>query len=131
MTEEVWSWCRIDDGALPGFESPSVHLSTWPDGNRLRDLAGDADATTLTVASEVLGRIRKAKSDAKVSMRADVESVVVADTPVRLAALDAASTDVRDAGKVAELVTAAVSDGQEPSVTVRLAEVPADPTPQG
>ncbi|MCB0986625.1 MAG: valine--tRNA ligase [Acidimicrobiales bacterium] len=131
VTEEVWSWCRIDDGALPGFESPSVHLSTWPDGNRLRDLAGDADATTLTVASEVLGRIRKAKSDAKVSMRADVESVVVADTPVRLAALDAASTDVRDAGKVAELVTAAVSDGQEPSVTVRLAEVPADPTPQG
>ena len=73
----------------------------------------------------------QAKSDAKVSMRADVESVVVADTPVRLAALDAASTDVRDAGKVAELVTAAVSDGQEPSVTVRLAEVPADPTPQG
>jgi hypothetical protein len=36
---------------------------------------------------------------------------VVSDTPARLTALDAANADVRDAGKIAELVTVAVADG--------------------
>ena len=53
------------------------------------------------VAAEVLGAIRKAKSDAKVSMRAEVSEVRVADTPVRLAALRAAEADVLGAGRAA------------------------------
>ncbi len=132
VTEEVWSWCRTDAGALPGFEVVSVHRADWPDAASLRARAGQSTAGSkadtegvLAVASEVLGRIRKAKSDAKVSMRADVDVVVVTDTEARLAALSAASGDLRDAGKVTELVTATLGDGEEPSVTVRLAEVAA------
>ena len=51
-----------------------------------------------TVAAAVLGAVRKAKSDGKVSMRADVARVVVTDTADRLAALEAARDDVMNAG---------------------------------
>ena len=72
----------------------------------------DLTVSPLLVASEVLGRIRKAKSDAKVSMRADVTSVVVTDTAARLAALASAASDVRDAGSAAELTTV-TADGPD------------------
>ena len=58
-----------------------------------------------TVAAEVLGEVRKAKSEAQRSMRADVTRVVVRDTAERLAALAAALDDVREAGRVAEVET--------------------------
>ena len=43
------------------------------------------------VAAEVLGAVRKAKSDAQRSLRTEVVRAVVRDTPERLAALDAAA----------------------------------------
>src|SRR5699024_5496511 len=66
-TEEVWSWCRTDDGAVAGFDSPSVHNADWPAPTALRELAGERPAgpSVLDVTAEILGRIRKAKSDAK------------------------------------------------------------------
>jgi valyl-tRNA synthetase len=98
VTEEVWSWWR--DG--------SVHRSPWPNADELRTVAGaDADPEVLAVASEVLGAIRRAKSDANKSMRADVASAAVSDRPERLAAMAAASSDIRAAGRVAELSTSA------------------------
>ena len=75
-----------------------------PTAAELRAVAGDADAAVLTVAADVLGAVRKAKSDAKRSMRAEVTRVEVADTGDRLAALRSAQDDVMDAGRVAELV---------------------------
>jgi hypothetical protein len=54
------------------------------------------------------------------SMRADVERVAVTDTSERLDALDAAARDVRDAGRVAELVSSSSPDGF--AVDVRLAD---------
>jgi valyl-tRNA synthetase len=125
-TEEVWSWCRTEGGAVTGFESASVHVAAWPSAGPLLALAGDAPdgPSTLTVAAEVLGRIRKAKSDAKVSMRAEIAEAVVTDTPERLAALLLAATDVQDAGRVTVLDTTA---GDEFAVSVTFAEVPADP----
>ncbi|MCU1499020.1 MAG: tRNA synthetase valyl/leucyl anticodon-binding [Acidimicrobiales bacterium] len=128
VTEEVWSWCRTTDGALPGFDAASIHRASWPVADELRAIVGDqpnADGTpsVLLVAAEVLGRIRKAKSDAKVSMRADVASVVVTDTHDRTTALLLAAGDICDAGKVAELTTALLLDGAEAAVEVTLAEV--------
>ena len=81
----------------------------------------------LVVAAEVLRQIRKAKSDAKVSQRAEVERVTVTDTSDRLLALAAAEGDVRAAGSVAALATAEL-DGSgvgsvEGSVEVVLAPV--------
>jgi valyl-tRNA synthetase len=70
----------------------------------------------------VLTAIRRAKSDAKQSMRAEVASVNVTDTTERLAALSAAEGDVTDAGKVAKLVTHQLGAGQDPSIEVVLAD---------
>ncbi|HET8930003.1 MAG TPA: valine--tRNA ligase [Acidimicrobiales bacterium] len=93
VTEEVWSWWR------PG----SVHAATWPSGESTSwPTAGDD--TVLTVAATVLGEIRHAKSDAKVSMKTAVATVKVTDSPERCAALEAARNDVIDAGVVTELV---------------------------
>jgi len=122
-TEEVWSWCRTADGAVAGFDAPSVHTATWPSAAPLRDLAGPPvdGPSALVVAAEVLGRIRKAKSDAKASMRAEVELVVVTDSPARLAALALVEDDVRDAGRVTQLTTSAAAEGAEPAVDVTFA----------
>ena len=110
VTEEVWSWWK--DG--------SVHRATWPSADELRAPAGaGADPLVLQVASWVLGEVRKAKTVAQVSMRAEVARVVVRDTADRLAALGAVAGDVRDAGRIADLVT---EEAGEPSVTVELAE---------
>lgn len=123
-TEEVWSWCRTDEGSVVGFESPSVHRASWPKGDELRAVAGTVDtaASVSTVASEVLGRIRKAKSDAKVSMRTEATRVEVTDTVERLAAIRLAEADVCAAGRVGELVLVAGPDDAELDVAVTLAE---------
>ena len=64
--------------------------------------AGDGDPLVIEVAGAVLSEVRKAKTEAGVSLRADVESVVVRDTPERLAALALAADDVQDAAKAAQ-----------------------------
>jgi len=96
VTEEVWSW----------WKEGSVHRSTWPAGSDLREPAGaGADPLVLEMAAAVLGEVRKAKTTAKASMRAEVARCVVRDVPARLAALAAAAGDVCDAGRIAELAT--------------------------
>ena len=67
VTEEVWSWW------LEG----SVHRSSWPDPAELRAVAEGADQSVLVVAADVLSEVRKAKTEAKKSLRAEVESAVV------------------------------------------------------
>jgi valyl-tRNA synthetase len=111
VTEEVWSW----------WQDGSVHRSTWPDSGALRAAAGEADPLVGSVAAEVLRAIRKAKSEAKRSMRADVVRVTVTDGPERLAALEACRSDVVAAGVVAELVTIEAVDGDAGTVEVELA----------
>jgi valyl-tRNA synthetase len=96
-----------------------VHRAPWPSGDELRAVAGDADRPVLTVAAAVLGGIRKAKSDAKRSMRSEVTRLSVADRSERLGALRLAQDDVMDAGRVAELVE---SEADAFSVDVVLAD---------
>jgi len=103
-TEEVWSWWR----------EGSVHRAPWP---KAGELAADGDPKVLAVAGEVLGRIRKAKSEAKASMRAEVTRAVVHDTGNRVALLREAAVDLANAGVVVDLV---VEQG-EPAVHVTLA----------
>ncbi|SPL91312.1 Valyl-tRNA synthetase [[Actinomadura] parvosata subsp. kistnae] len=87
VTEEVWSWWR--DG--------SVHRTSWPSVER-----GAGDPAVLAVASEVLGQVRKAKSEAKLSMRAEVSRLTVWTPDVEL--LRAAQDDLCAAGNVEEFV---------------------------
>jgi len=107
-TEEVWSWWR----------EGSIHRSGWPTAAPLRDGAAGAGTDVLAVAASVLGEIRKAKTEAKRSMRTDVVRAVVVDTPERVALVRLAAADLSEAGRVADL---ALADGDAPSVTVELA----------
>ncbi len=110
VTEEVWSW----------WQQGSVHQAPWPAADELRAAAGDgADRTVLEVAAAVLGEVRKAKSEAHQSMRAEVGRAVVSDTPDRLAALRLAADDVREAGRIADLV---LDEGAALAVKIELSE---------
>jgi valyl-tRNA synthetase len=107
VTEEVWSW----------WKEGSVHRAPWPRADELTGAGGDPLA--MAVASAVLGEVRKAKTAAKASMRADVARTVVRDSHDRLAALALVEADVRDAGRIADLVT---EEAETFSVEVELAE---------
>jgi valyl-tRNA synthetase len=105
VTEEVWSW----------WQDGSVHRASWP---TTAELPTSGDPAVLDAAVAVLAEVRKAKSDAKKSLRADVERVVVVAPPEALQAIALASDDLREAGRIAELLT---DTGEELVVTVTLA----------
>jgi valyl-tRNA synthetase len=110
VTEEVWSW-------LPG-ESGSIHRAPWPAPSSASPSA--IGGKVFAGASGVLREIRKAKSEAKRSMRTEVAGLLVQAPPVELAAVGQALADVREAGAVTaapELVEAA-----EFAVVVTLAD---------
>ena len=110
VTEEVWSW----------WQEGSIHRAPWPDAADVRAAAGDGDPAVAEVTGEVLGAVRKAKSEAQRSMRAPVERVVVRDSADRIAALQLAIDDLKEAGSVRELVLEA-TDGPA-GVDVALAD---------
>jgi valyl-tRNA synthetase len=100
VTEEVWSWWR--DG--------SVHRSSWPAPAELADFA-DADPLDGTIAAEVLSEVRKAKTAARVSLRAEVARAVVRGSADRLRRVELARADLVEAGRIAELVTEEAAAG--------------------
>jgi valyl-tRNA synthetase len=111
--------------ALPGFSTGSVHRASWPSVEELPAGVGSAPELVLTAAADVLRLIRKAKSDAKRSIRAEVTSVLVSDTVERIAAVATVVGDLRGAGNVAQLELVELVelvDGVAPAVVVRLAE---------
>jgi valyl-tRNA synthetase len=58
----------------------------------------------LQAAVEVLTAVRRAKSEAKVGMKAAIERAEVRDTPARLAAIEQVRVDVAAAGNIQSLV---------------------------
>jgi valyl-tRNA synthetase len=107
-TEEAWSWWHTD----------SVHTNPWPTPNRA---AADASAELITVASTAIRAIRKAKTDAKRSMRAPVDSVRIYTPDAYQWAVNAISADLRAAGNVATLEVTPSPD-HELRIEVSLAE---------
>jgi valyl-tRNA synthetase len=97
VTEEVWSWWQ------PG----SVHRACWPGTEEVAGLAGDGDAALLEPVAAALGAIRKAKSDAQLSMRADVAAATVRGPAGALDRVEQVAADLRSAGRVADLRFAA------------------------
>jgi len=108
VAEEVWRWWH--DGSL--------HVETWPESGRLREMAGGVDGSPSALAAAVLGEVRRAKSESKRPLRTEVLRATVTDTTERLAVLEQVSADVCAAGRITELVTA---EGDELSVTCELA----------
>lgn len=127
VTEEAWSWGRTEDGPLPGFTTGSVHRARWPDLAELRAHAKatemrEGDPSVMAIAADVLRQIRKAKSDAKRSVRAEATTVTVMDSRPSIAAVQAVLGDLRSAGNVRELITVELADGAQATVDVQLPE---------
>ncbi|TDD36977.1 valine--tRNA ligase [Actinomadura sp. KC06] len=86
VTEEVWSWWRHG----------SVHRASWPS---TAELPPGGDPAVLVATGEALRQVRKAKSEAKASMRADVSRAVVRGAEV----MRIARPDLAAAGRIADL----------------------------
>jgi valyl-tRNA synthetase len=97
-TEEVWSWWQ---------DSGSIHRASWPTVAELDDVSDSHDGL-LDQASQALFGVRKAKSDAKVSMKAEVASATL-KTPNALA-FALIANDIKAVGRIAELT---IEDGSE------------------
>ena len=94
-TEEVWSWWKSD----------SIHLQNWPTANEtLADFDVSENASSLLDATcVVLAAVRRAKTEAKVSQRAEVAELVVTASPATIALLQANILDLRNAGALQEI----------------------------
>ncbi|HWM18102.1 MAG TPA: valine--tRNA ligase [Ilumatobacteraceae bacterium] len=93
--EEAWSWWH--DG--------SVHLASWP-----APLAAGGDPDLLDPVCEVMSEVRRAKTEAKQSQRAEVAELRVWAPAERRAAIDAGRADLADAGSILEIT---VDDGEQ------------------
>jgi valyl-tRNA synthetase len=101
VTEEVWSWWR----------ESSVHRAPWPAASDLAALAPpDAEASTaLAVVTEVLGEVRRLKSEAKRPLKVEITRALVRDTPERLAHLELGRIDLCAAANISSLVVEAAA----------------------
>jgi valyl-tRNA synthetase len=103
VTEEVWSWWR----------EGSVHRATWPDAASLGVERGEAGL--LTLAGNVLGQVRRAKSQRHLSMKAEVVRAELHADPQTLARLARAYGDLCAAAHILKLDE--VPDGStEPTI---------------
>jgi valyl-tRNA synthetase len=114
VTEEVWSWWR------PG----SIHTAAWPVPEELFDVAGGEDdkaARTLELAAEVLGAIRKKKSEEQRGLKTAAARVVVRLPEADRALLKECEADLKASGLIQELVVEPAS-----SLEVAVELVPPD-----
>ena len=86
--EEAWSW----------FHDDSIHLAPWP-----LPPVGVVPSPLLSHLSEVLGLIRRTKSEAHLSMRHAVSACTVRGAAEQLALLGEAAEDLRLAGVISKL----------------------------
>ncbi|MFD5560780.1 valine--tRNA ligase [Kitasatospora griseola] len=91
-TEEAWSW----------WQDGSVHRAPWPAGASAELRGGDA--ALLDVAGGAITAVRRAKSSAQLSMRAQVAKVTARGPADLLEALRQVAPDVCSAGRVGELI---------------------------
>ncbi len=101
VAEEVWSW----------WQEGSVHRAPWPTIAELPPQDG-VETRVLAVASDVIAGIRRAKSEQKLSIRTEVESLSVQAAPAALEALRSALGDVQAAGRVRDVELVPSPDGE-------------------
>jgi valyl-tRNA synthetase len=109
VTEEVWSWWHDD----------SIHVASWPNLDELVGLEQPEHPGFLyQSAGEVLEAIRREKSEAKLSQRAQVQLVHARGPEEWVAAIRVSESDLQDAGTVEAFTYDETSDV---SVSVTLA----------
>jgi valyl-tRNA synthetase len=101
-TEETWSWTH----------DTTVHRAPWPTMEELPAAAADGSPELTEVASTLITAIRKAKSNAKVSMRAEVSRAVLTAPASVLEDARLVSADVKEAGAVQNLELVTDEDGE-------------------
>ena len=110
-TEEVWSW----------WQTGSIHRASWPTRTDLLGGTTSVESTEvlLDVVCNVLAVIRRTKTEAKVSQRAEVEHVLVNATEKQISLLQMGLVDLLNAG-VAQQIEFASHASEQISTTVRL-----------
>jgi valyl-tRNA synthetase len=112
VTEEVWHESADDRG--------SIHRAPWP---RPEELQGD-DGGRFDVVVEVLTAIRKAKSDASVSIKFPVADLEVRGPSEKIRSLEGVLEDVLVTGSVASHSVVVDDSLKELIVSVALADAP-------
>ena len=117
VTEEIWSWWR--DG--------SVHRATWPDAGEIAALAPEASEGAFELTASVLSEVRRAKTEARRSLRVPAEQVAVSAAAADAAVLQQTRADLIDAGRITQLSIEIDESVTHPAVSVVLApdEAPA------
>ena len=100
VTEEAWSW----------WQTGSVHRASWPEADSL-EFGGDP--SLIARVSEVLTVVRRAKSDARASMRAEVASVKISGESPELELLRMAEGDLKAAARAESITYVEGSSGVE------------------
>ena len=118
-TEEIWSWWR------PG----SVHKAAWPTDKEILEAAGGADergARSLQLAAQILGDIRKKKSEEQKPLKTPAARVTVRAPESELELLPGIEQDLRAAGLIQQLDTM-VSEALQVDVELAPPDVPRRP----
>jgi valyl-tRNA synthetase len=92
-TEEAWSW----------WQEGSVHRSSWPVAEDLSGFTGSQSAGLLSHASQALIGIRKAKSDEKLSMKAEISSLTIEASEADIKSLKLIESDLKSVGKIDDI----------------------------
>ena len=111
VTEEVWNAGRD--------ESRSVHVAKWPQPS---ELVEGHDDGSFDAAVSVMTQIRRAKSEAKVSMKVPVEQLEVRGPAKRLELLSSVMDDVIATATVRNHHLAPDESAEDLSASVRLGE---------
>ncbi|PWU61561.1 valine--tRNA ligase [Micromonospora globispora] len=94
VTEEVWSWWRYG----------SVHRAPWPTTYEVgRAIQAPGDPALLRLAGDALSQVRRAKSERKLSMKAEVPLAEALGPAAVLDQLTLVADDLRAAGRIGKL----------------------------
>jgi len=112
VTAEVWSWSHQD----------SIHSAPWPTSDELSDgLEKGIDIGILDAASETLSEVRRAKTEAKRSLKVKAATVVVSASNERIRQVGLARNDLIEAGNI-DALELVEQEEAPPSVEVTLAQ---------
>ena len=112
VTAEVWEWSHQD----------SIHCAPWPTKvNLTKGLPEQIDIKLLDAASETLSEVRRAKTEAKRSLKVKAEKVVVSASSERINLVNLGHNDLVEAGNI-EALELVEQEGITPQVEVTLAE---------
>jgi valyl-tRNA synthetase len=104
--EEVWGWWQKTSG--------SIHRASWPTADELLTDIDLGHQGLLELASIAVSGVRKAKTDAKASMKAGVESAVIQAPSAVLSSLRLLEADLKSVGKISTL---SYAEGEELAMT--------------